>query len=182
MPENKPIKRLNGHTLHSSLTEVRSEEVQEIMGKMPPWMVRSGITLIAVAVVLALIGAWFFRYPDVLPMPVRVTPQQQLFLVKGYIPAADAWRVKAGQQVMLRLTAYPSDTYGLLPGTVMADAVAETDSSFLVEVKLTQGMLSTAGKQIPRQPVLTGTAEIMTDDKSLLQRILGKALAPLMAD
>ncbi|QJB32478.1 HlyD family efflux transporter periplasmic adaptor subunit [Chitinophaga oryzae] len=182
MPEKKTIQHLNGHTLHSSLTEVRSEEVQEIMGKMPPWMVRSGITMIGIAMVLALTGAWFFRYPDVLPMPVRVTPQERSFIVQGHIPAADAWRIKAGQQVMLRLTAYPSDTYGLLPGTVTSDAVAETDSSFRVEVKLTQGMLSTSGKQIPVQPVLTGTAEIMTDDKSLLQRILGKALAPLMTE
>lgn len=182
MPENKPTKHLNGQALHSSLTEVRSEEVQEIMGKMPPWMVRSGITMIAVMVVLALTGAWFFRYPDVLPMPVRVMPQEQSFRVQGHIPAAEAWRVKAGQQVMLRLTAYPSDTYGLLPGTVTSGAVAETDSSFRVDVQLTQGMLSTTGKQIPQQPVLTGTAEIMTDDKSLLQRILGKALAPLMTD
>ncbi|MBC9934224.1 hypothetical protein [Chitinophaga qingshengii] len=173
---------MNGRPLHASLTEVRSEEVQEIMGKMPPWMVRSGITMIAVIMVVGLAGAWFFRYPDVLPMPVRITMQAQSPEVRGRIPAAEAWRVKAGQPVMLQLTAYPPDTYGLLRGTVTTSAVAETDSSFGVTVQLTQGMLSTTGKQIPRQPVLTGTAEIMTDDKSLLQRILGRALAPLSGE
>ncbi|WP_212005505.1 hypothetical protein [Chitinophaga sp. HK235] len=183
MPENNywdhSIKPLNGHPVHASLAEVRSEEVQEIMGKMPPWIIRSGISLIGVLIVGAFVWAGYFRYPDVLPLQVRITPGAQALVVQGNIPAAEAWRVKTGQPVMLRLAAYPADTYGLLPGTVTAEAVAVNDSSFRVDIRLSQGMRSTTGQEIPSQPVLTGTAEIMTADQSVLQRIMGRVLSPL---
>ncbi|RBL89553.1 putative HlyD family type I secretion protein [Chitinophaga flava] len=183
MPENNywdhSPKPLNGHAVHASLEEVRSEEVQEIMGKMPPWIIRSGITLIGVLIAGAFVWAGYFRYPDVLPLQVRITTDAQAPVVQGNIPAGDAWRVKAGQPVMLRLAAYPADTYGLLPGTVTTEAIAVSDSSFRVDIRLTQGMRSTTGREIPSQSVLTGTAEIMTADQSVLQRVMGQVLAPL---
>lgn len=52
----------------------RSEEVQEIMGPMPHWILRWGITLIAVVFIGLLAGSWFFRYPDVLQTSCTLTP------------------------------------------------------------------------------------------------------------
>ncbi len=40
----------NNHTLEEIRPEedIRSEEVQEIMGRMPSWIVRRGITLVGI--------------------------------------------------------------------------------------------------------------------------------------
>ncbi|MCD8178756.1 MAG: HlyD family efflux transporter periplasmic adaptor subunit [Tannerellaceae bacterium] len=46
--------------------EVRSEEVQEIMGQIPPWIFRNGITVIFLIVITLFIGSYFFKYPDVI--------------------------------------------------------------------------------------------------------------------
>ena len=45
---------------------LRSEEVQEIMGRVPPWIERWGITVIALLLVVILAGAALFPYPDTL--------------------------------------------------------------------------------------------------------------------
>ena len=53
--------------------EIRSEEFQEILGSVPPWILRWGITALAVIVVILLVGSAFFKYPDVLSSQVMLT-------------------------------------------------------------------------------------------------------------
>lgn len=53
--------------------ELRSEEVQEIMGQIPSWIVRWGITLLFVILVVLLIGSCFFKYPDVISTQMTLT-------------------------------------------------------------------------------------------------------------
>lgn len=179
MPENKRTDAatgggaMNGQLRHASLEDSRSEEVQEIMGRMPPWILRSGITLIAILVLAAFVAAWFFRYPEVIQTKVVMMRQQSSYVVKGSMPASGAWKVKTGQKVLIRLTAYPYEEYGLLPGTVMFAEANVADTNFQVSINLDHLLHTTTGKEIPAQPRLDGTAEIMTEDKSVLQRMFG---------
>lgn len=53
--------------------ELRSEEVQEVMSQIPPWILRRGITALFVIVLALLIGSWFFKYPDVIRAEITVT-------------------------------------------------------------------------------------------------------------
>ena len=53
--------------------ELRSEEVQEIMGQIPSWILRCGISIIALVLLGIIIGSCFFRYPDCLTAPVTIT-------------------------------------------------------------------------------------------------------------
>lgn len=45
--------------------ELRSEEVQEILGTPPRWLVRWGTTLVLMGFAFLVAVAWFVRYPDV---------------------------------------------------------------------------------------------------------------------
>lgn len=58
-----------------SSIEIRSEEVQEIMGFIPHWIIRSGITLLFIVVTMFMVGSWFFKYPDVIPSTITVTTE-----------------------------------------------------------------------------------------------------------
>jgi HlyD family secretion protein len=53
--------------------ELRSEEFQEVLGTVPPWILRWGITVLAVVVVILLIGSAIVKYPDVIPAQVILT-------------------------------------------------------------------------------------------------------------
>ncbi len=57
-------------------SELRSEEVQEIMSRIPPWILRRGITLLFAIVLSLLAGSWFFKYPDVIQAAITVTSQE----------------------------------------------------------------------------------------------------------
>ena len=54
---------------------LRSEEVQEILGRPPKWIVRVGISIIFVVVAGLFVGSYFLKYPDILPAPITVTTE-----------------------------------------------------------------------------------------------------------
>jgi len=84
--------------------EIRSEEVQDILGRVPSWITRNGIMMIYAVFVILLIGSWAFKYPDFVVAPIVVTsenpPAKLLARVDGKITdiyIADKQKVEAGQ-------------------------------------------------------------------------------------
>ncbi len=62
--------------------EIRSEEVQEILTKVPNWMIRYGNSLILILIFMLLFISWFIKYPDVISSEVMVTttiPPEKIF-------------------------------------------------------------------------------------------------------
>lgn len=55
--------------------EIRSEEVQEILGYVPHWVIKSGIGVIFAIILLLFAGSWYFKYPDIISSPVSLTTQ-----------------------------------------------------------------------------------------------------------
>ena len=53
--------------------DLRSEEVQEILGSPPGLLVRWGTTIVLLSIVLLLLVAWFVKYPDVVQADVEIT-------------------------------------------------------------------------------------------------------------
>ena len=53
--------------------ELRSDEVQDILGKVPPWLIRRGIAGISIVVILLLVIAAWFKYPDRIVSPIQIT-------------------------------------------------------------------------------------------------------------
>lgn len=62
MPENKEI-------------ELRSEEVQEILERMPHWTIRWGNMVVLSVLLLLLLMAWIIRYPDIVSTEITITTQ-----------------------------------------------------------------------------------------------------------
>lgn len=56
--------------------ELRSEEVQEIMNRIPPWILRRGITVLFFIVMVLLLGSWFYKYPDVINAGITVSSSE----------------------------------------------------------------------------------------------------------
>ena len=50
--------------------DVRSEEVQEILGMIPHWIVRWGIALFFVIIFIFIAGSFFIKYPEIINAPV----------------------------------------------------------------------------------------------------------------
>ena len=55
--------------------ELRSESVQEILGRPPRWIIRWGIAIIFIVVTGLVVGSYFFKYPDVIQASITVTTE-----------------------------------------------------------------------------------------------------------
>ncbi len=55
--------------------ELKSEEVKEILGHIPHWIIRWGTALVFFIIILILLGSWLFKYPDMVMAPVLVTTE-----------------------------------------------------------------------------------------------------------
>jgi HlyD family secretion protein len=71
--ETKEKPELVKEQVDISKIEIRSEEVQEIMGYIPHWLIRWGISLFFAVIFLILVGSWFFKYPAVISSSIVVT-------------------------------------------------------------------------------------------------------------
>lgn len=53
--------------------ELRSEEVQEVLGNVPNWILRRGIMVLALFLAALLVGSWFFKYPEIISSQLTLT-------------------------------------------------------------------------------------------------------------
>jgi Multidrug resistance efflux pump len=60
----------------NKIVELRSEELQEVMGKMPSWIVRWGVTTLFVVVFAILVGSVFFKYPDTIVTSMTLSSRE----------------------------------------------------------------------------------------------------------
>ncbi len=101
--------------------ELRSEDVQEILGTPPHWLVRWGTAIVLTGFMLMVLAAWFIRYPDVVEAPVVITtavpPVDVVARVEGRIDTLlvkDKMAVKTGDLIaVLQSTARFRDVRAL---------------------------------------------------------------------
>lgn len=123
-----------------------SEEIQEIMGRAPSWVVRRGITVLFVILVSIVLGCYFIRSPRIVTGPIIVSSMNlPPGLIAGYgssidtvyvrngeivpegttefvgrmqIPIESFGEVKIGQPVHVKLSGFPYMEYGIVKGTI----------------------------------------------------------------
>jgi len=71
--------------------ELRSEEVQDILTRVPHWMIRWGTVLIFGIIIMLFFTSWFLKYPDVVATEIVITtnipPEKLVAKVSGRIEA-----------------------------------------------------------------------------------------------
>ncbi len=99
-------------------------------------------------------------------------------LEKEYIgklkaPALNSGKIKIGQEVNIRLTNFPDREFGILKGKVKnISLVPDKDGNLLLDVDLPKGLETSYHKTIYFQQEMKGSAEIVTEDLRLTERLL----------
>lgn len=89
------------------------------------------------------------------------------------LPVNGSGKVKPGQRVNISVTGYPYMEFGFLTGTVVSvSLLKDSDSMYTVTVSLPQNLCTSYGKVLDFNGELTGTAEVMTDERSVTGRLL----------
>ena len=112
-----------------------------------------------------------------------VTANENVFAViptneKGFIgklkaPILNSGKIKIGQDVNIRLANFPDREFGMLLGKIKnISLTSDKDGNLLIDVSLANGLQTTYKKQITFQQEMSGTANIITEDLRLIERIL----------
>lgn len=93
---------------------------------------------------------------------------------KAEMPTAGSAKVALGQMVNIKLDSYPFKEYGMLEGKIVTMPTVPRGGKYAVEIALTNGMETTYGKKLAFKQEMSGSAEIITEDANLLQRIFNQ--------
>ena len=99
-------------------------------------------------------------------------------LEKGYIgklkaPALNSGKIVVDQEVNIRLTNFPDSQYGMLNGKIKNISLTpDKDGNLWIDVVLPKKLETSYHKTIPFQQEMSGTAEIITEDLRLAERLL----------
>ncbi len=90
------------------------------------------------------------------------------------LPVGGSGKVMPGQRVNISIAGYPYMEFGFLTGKVEAvSLLADDESAYTVTVSLPQNLYTSYGKRPEFKGELSGTAEVMTDERSVTERLLG---------
>ena len=90
---------------------------------------------------------------------------------------SNSGKVRSRQRVIIKLDSYPYSEFGILRGYVNSKSLVPVDDKYTVSVLFPDGLKTNYGKDIPFEQQLEGGAEIITDEKRLLQRIYEQVFA-----
>jgi len=122
-----------------------------------------------------------------------VVPNENETIGQMFLPEQGSGKVKEGQDVMIKLDNYPFKEFGTVKGKVKAVSLVTNQqpvsltqqnssnintnntntkiSSYLVVVSLPNGLTTNYGSKLRFHFEAKGTAEIITDDRRLIQRL-----------
>ena len=234
-----------------SRSDAHSDEMLDIIGHVPHWLIRWGNVMIFGVVLILLLTSYTVRYPDVITgqalinaheqpqkitwfitdpgisykrfaddnqqvkvgdtlllevdsnrnvsTPIRAKVSGRTYLLKGIdnnpkafvllvVPPVSSYevqlklsmkgagKIRPGQRVLIKLDAYPSHEFGFIEGKIWSMVPVSLDNHYRANVRLSRGLTTNTGQQLPVQPLLQGSAEVILDDKRLFERIFDTIL------
>jgi multidrug resistance efflux pump len=102
---------------------------------------------------------------------IPTNKKEYIGMVKA--PAQNSGKIKVAQTVNIRLANYPDREFGIIEGIVKAISLTpDKDGNLLIRVSLPKGLETSYKKQIDFQQEMSGTADIVTEDLRLSERLL----------
>lgn len=101
-----------------------------------------------------------------------VIPEKQSQIIgRISLPVQGAGKVAVGQRVNIRFDNFPYMEFGFIRGSVRSISLVPNDENYVVEVELPQDMKTNYNIPLKFSQEMKGSAEIITEDLRLIQRI-----------
>lgn len=102
-----------------------------------------------------------------------IAEASQRVFARAALPMLNSGKVEPGQTVQVKLDSYPYTEYGMLTGTVDHIALAPDGDYYDIIVSLPNPLTTTFHKTLPFRQEMQGTAEIITRERRLIERLYG---------
>lgn len=97
------------------------------------------------------------------------------YVCKIKAPSNNSGKIRVGQRVNVSLDNFPESEYGLLVGKVAhISRTLDADGFYLIDVSLPNDLITTYKKAIDFKYEMTGSAEIITEDLRLIERLFNQ--------
>lgn len=111
---------------------------------------------------------------------IYLLPEGSDWVCEVLIPQANIGKLNVGDYCVLKFDSYNYEEFGTFDGTVisLSDLPQETktptgvEHEFLLKIKLSNGLVSSYNKTISGRYGLTGSVNIILEDKSLLEKLV----------
>lgn len=102
-----------------------------------------------------------------------VIPEQESQIIgRISLPLRGAGKVAIGQKVNVRFDNFPYMEYGIVKGQVKSISLVPNNANYIVEVELPQDVKTNYNIKLNFSQEMKGSAEIITEDLRLLQRLI----------
>jgi HlyD family secretion protein len=110
---------------------------------------------------------------------MTVVPPSSDLYAQVQMPITGSGKVEVGQPVNLKFDNYPSTEYGMVRGVIRSIALVPHNDLYTIQIALPQGLVTSYRKTLPFRQEMQGTAEIITKDLRLIERIFNQFRALL---
>jgi len=95
------------------------------------------------------------------------------YIAKLRVPVLNSGKIKENQDVVIRVANYPDREFGIIKGKLSSiSLIPNRDGVLLLDAKLINGLQTSHNKRIDFQQEMSGTADIITEDLRLIERLL----------
>lgn len=101
-----------------------------------------------------------------------ISSEPKEIIGKVILPLQRSGKVKVGLKVIIKLDNYPYTEYGVVNGSIKSISLVPSDKSNIVQVRLINGLVSNYNKKLDFTQEMQGTAEIVTEDMRLIERLI----------
>ncbi|BFM43147.1 HlyD family efflux transporter periplasmic adaptor subunit [Flavobacterium sp. CFS9] len=102
-----------------------------------------------------------------------IPKDQNGYIGKLKAPVLNSGKIKPGQKVNIKLLNYPQKEFGIIKGIIIKKSLTpDKEGNILIDVNLPRGLETSYKKNIPFQQEMQGTADIITEDLRLIERLL----------
>lgn len=152
-----------------SIYDLRTRNSQEVVGKMPSWIIRLGSSFLLILLLLIVLCAWLIRIPEVVNIEFQTNLNKKILTVE--IPNEKGLNIRPQQKVLIKFEMYPFDQYGGVIGQI--DHVEYNPTLPLARIYIcVLGNSSTARNfTFPSDRMLKGHFEIIVNEERVLKKI-----------
>lgn len=101
-----------------------------------------------------------------------VVPNNTAYLGQMYVSQFNFGKIHKGEEVLVKFLGYPFQEYGSVEGRIAAVSTVPRDSNYLVKVSLPEGLTTNYGKELAYRNGMSGSGEIITANKRLIEKFI----------
>jgi len=149
------------------------EALQNLKAQMRIWQ-NNYLLISPVEGIAAFTTYWSVNQSVTINQPVlSVVPEETGdFVGRIKLKMQRSGKVKVNQAVNIKLSGFPYLEFGMIRGVVSSKSLVPTGDAYIIEVSLPDGLTTLYGKKLDFIQNMQGTAEIVTDDLRLIQKII----------